>query len=170
MEIWRDAVDATHDFLTLEDRAAIEQEVRRFLPTAPLWLAVNRDDRAIGFMLLDGPHIEALFIDPLHRGTGIGWTLVAHALTFHPALTTRCERAELPGRRFLQAHRFTQTGRSSTDGQGRSYPLVHLQLSPVVVAPDLIFPGDRGYRPPADSARSPGYGARPWLSMTLRGR
>lgn len=54
VQIWRDAVDATHDFLTTEDRAAIEVEVRGFLPMAPLWLAVDIDDRPVGFMLLDG--------------------------------------------------------------------------------------------------------------------
>ncbi|MGN6691870.1 MAG: acetyltransferase, partial [Sphingopyxis sp.] len=52
VEIWRDAVDATHDFLTPEDRAAIEDEVRGFLPAAPLWLAVEENDRPVAFMLL----------------------------------------------------------------------------------------------------------------------
>jgi len=40
VEIWRGAVDATHDFLSPQDRLAIEEMVRGFLPEAPLWLAV----------------------------------------------------------------------------------------------------------------------------------
>jgi putative acetyltransferase len=64
MEVWRGAVDATHDFLKPDDRRDIESEVAAFLPGAPLDLAVDEADEAIGFMLLDGGHMEALFIDP----------------------------------------------------------------------------------------------------------
>jgi putative acetyltransferase len=64
MEIWRRAVDATHDFLSPADRRDIEAEVVAFLPGAPLDLAVDETDRAIGFLLLDGSHMEALFVDP----------------------------------------------------------------------------------------------------------
>ena len=41
VQIWAAAVDATHDFLTPEDRAAIGREVEAFLPSAPLTLAVG---------------------------------------------------------------------------------------------------------------------------------
>ena len=41
MDIWRRAVDATHDFLSPDDRRDIEKEVAGFLPVAPLWLAVD---------------------------------------------------------------------------------------------------------------------------------
>ena len=83
--IWRDAVDATHHFLTAEDRCAIDAEVQQFLPQSPLWLAVDQADRAIGFMGLAGSHMEALFIDPAFHGIGIGSAMVAHALGLHPA-------------------------------------------------------------------------------------
>ena len=38
LEIWRDAVDATHRFLTPEDRAEIDEFVAAWLPSAELWL------------------------------------------------------------------------------------------------------------------------------------
>jgi len=44
VEIWRRAVDATHDFLTPQDRRAIDELVSSFLPQARLWLAVDADD------------------------------------------------------------------------------------------------------------------------------
>jgi hypothetical protein len=56
MEIWRRAVNATHGFLSTEDRKDIEVEVAAFFPSAPLDLAVDETDRAIGFMLLHGIH------------------------------------------------------------------------------------------------------------------
>ena len=71
VDLWRRAVDATHDFLSAEDRRAIDAEVAGFLPQAPLLLAVDAEDRPQGFMLLDGSHMEALFIDPAVHGQGI---------------------------------------------------------------------------------------------------
>ncbi|TWB34743.1 putative acetyltransferase [Nitrospirillum viridazoti] len=125
--IWRRAVDATHDFLTPADRAAIDAEVADFLPTAPLWLAVDAADRPIGFMLLNGAHMEALFVDPSHRGTGVGRRLVAHALTLHPVLTTDVNEQNGQAVGFYERLGFHPTGRSALDGQGRSYPLIHLR-------------------------------------------
>lgn len=68
--IWCRSVDATHDFLSAEYRAELEELVRSFLPEAPLWVAVNERDRPVGFMLLSGQHMDALFIDPDVRGCG----------------------------------------------------------------------------------------------------
>jgi putative acetyltransferase len=127
LEIWRDAVDATHDFLTTEDRAAIEKDVREFLPSVPLWLAVDSDDRPIGFMMLDGAHMDALFVDPALRGQGVGRALVMHALSMHPSLTTDVNEQNEQARRFYERLGFTPTGRSERDGQGRAYPLIHLK-------------------------------------------
>ncbi|MCI0756090.1 acetyltransferase [Teichococcus vastitatis] len=87
MQVWRSAVDATHDFLTAQDHLSIEGEVFAFLPNAPLWLAVDARDYATGFMLLSGSHMEALFVDPAYRGKGIGRTLVRHALSLHITIT-----------------------------------------------------------------------------------
>lgn len=130
VQIWRDAVDATHDFLTPEDRVAIEAEVQSFLPFAPLWLAVDAEDHPIGFMLLDDTSMEALFIDPAHRGAGIGRALVAHALERHPTLTTEVNEQNAQAVGFYERLGFVPVGRSDLDGQGRAYPLIHLRFGP----------------------------------------
>lgn len=62
-------------FLSAEYRAELEELVHSFLPEAPLWVAVNERDQPIGFMLLSGQHMDALFIDPdarLRRGPDAG--------------------------------------------------------------------------------------------------
>lgn len=127
LKIWREAVDATHDFLTHEDRQAIEQEVIAFLPSAPLWLAVDDNDRAIGFMLLDDAHMEALFIDPAHHGKGVGRALVTHATQSHSALTTDVNEQNHQAIGFYEHIGFKKMGLSDLDGQGRPYPLIHLK-------------------------------------------
>lgn len=131
VEIWNRAVDATHDFLTPSDRAAIGAEVAGFLPVAPLVLAVDADDRAVGFMLVDGSHMEALFIDPDSRGQGVGRALVAHALSSQPGLTTDVNEQNAQAVGFYERMGFVATGRSDLDGQGRPYPLIHLRHQPV---------------------------------------
>ncbi|WP_150291913.1 acetyltransferase [Sphingobium estronivorans] len=130
LDIWRKAVDATHDFLTAADRAAIDAEVAAVLPQKPAWLATDPDDRAIGFMLIDGTHMDALFIDPAWHGQGVGRRLVEHALSLHQTLTTDVNEQNGRAIAFYEAMRFTRTGRSDRDGQGRPYPLIHLRSAP----------------------------------------
>jgi len=127
LRIWREAVDATHDFLAPDDRDAIERELALFLPTAPLWLATDATGWITGFLLLDGAHMEALFIDPACRGQGIGRALVNHALSLHPALSTDVNEQNAQAAGFYRHLGFVPTGRSGRDGQGRPYPLIHLR-------------------------------------------
>jgi putative acetyltransferase len=126
VSIWRAAVDATHDFLTDEDRVAIEGEVCAFLPQAPLLLAVDHDDRPLGFMLMDGKHMEALFVDPAYHGRGIGAELVRRGLAMHPDMTTDVNEQNGQAIAFYERLGFRRTGRSLQDAQGRPYPLIHL--------------------------------------------
>lgn len=125
IEIWRGAVDATHDFLTPDDRLAIVEMVCGFLPHSPLWLAVDENDHALAFMLIDDGHMEALFVDPARRGTGIGAALVKHGLTLHPKMTTDVNEQNDQAVRFYERMGFKRIGRSPIDGQGRPYPLIH---------------------------------------------
>ena len=128
VEIWAAAVDATHDFLTSEDRAAIGAEVEGFLPYAPMTLAVDDRDRPLGFMLIDDGHMEALFIDPAHRGAGVGAIMIDYALAVHPALTTDVNEQNAQAVGFYEHMGFERTGRSERDSQGRPYPLIHLRF------------------------------------------
>src|SRR5690348_2514218 len=80
LEIWRSAVDATHRFLSPEDRRDIDVVVaEQFLPNADLWLATDDADRPMGFMTMDGSAIDALFVDAAVHGQGYGTMLVEYA-------------------------------------------------------------------------------------------
>jgi putative acetyltransferase len=128
LEIWRAAVDATHGFLTPEHRAEIDLLVRDWLPTVELWI-VEDAERPVGFLVMDGQMIDALFIDPAVHGRGYGTALLDHALTLAPnAVVDASEQASnaLP---FYEARGFIRTGRSETDPQGRPYPLIHLKYA-----------------------------------------
>jgi len=127
VEIWCRSVDATHDFLSAQDRAEIEVQVRTFLPEAPLWVATDANDVPLAFMLLSEHHLEALFVDPDARGTGVGRKLVEHALSLLPGLTTDVNEQNEQAVGFYQKMGFVVTGRSETDDHGRPYPLLHLR-------------------------------------------
>ncbi|WP_145399562.1 acetyltransferase [Paracoccus sulfuroxidans] len=130
MEIWRRAVDATHHFLTPDDRSAIEAEVVEFFPQVSLELAVDASGTPQGFMFLHDGHLEALFIDPDQHGTGIGKALISRALAAHPALTTDVNEQNPEALGFYEHLGFLRSGRSALDGQGRPYPLIHLRYRP----------------------------------------
>ena len=127
LDIWRSAVDATHDFLTREDRVSIEAEVVSFFPNVNFVLATDEDDVAQGFMFLHDGHLEALFVAPEKHGMGIGAMLIHAALRDHPGLTTDVNEQNQGALTFYEHLGFERTGRSSVDGQGRPYPLIHLR-------------------------------------------
>jgi putative acetyltransferase len=129
MDIWRSAVDATHDFLAPQDRQDIEREVAAFLPTISVWLAVDDNDRSMGFMLINDNHLDALFIDAADRGKGVGRALVEHAMQLHPGLTVDVNEQNDQAIGFYERMGFQRTGRSDLDHQGRPYPLIHYAVS-----------------------------------------
>ncbi len=130
LDIWRAAVNATHDFLAPQDFAAIEQELCATLPQVPLTLATHENGTILGFMWLHAGHMEALFVDPAHHETGIGRFLVRHALRLHPTLTTTVNAQNIAATRFYEHLGFTAFARSEQDEQGRPYPLLHLRHTP----------------------------------------
>ncbi|GAA5786308.1 acetyltransferase [Chitiniphilus shinanonensis] len=116
LDIWRRAVDATHHFLTAQDRRDLDAEVAAFLPQAPLDLAVDELDRPIAFMLLDAGRLEALFVDPDHHGAGVGRLLVETTLRRHPGLLTDVNEQNLLAVGFYEKLGFERIGRSALDG------------------------------------------------------
>ena len=129
LQIWRDAVDATHDFLTPADRTEIDALVVDWLPTVELWLALDDTGRPVGFLAMDGEAIDALFVDPAVHGQGHGTALLDHALTLSPHATVEASEQAANALPFYEARGFVRTGRSETDPHGRPYPLIHLRYA-----------------------------------------
>ena len=126
--IWKRAVLASYDFLSLPDITAMETSVRdTYLPNAVLRIAVDETDAPLAFIGMRDNHIEMLFVDPTAQRDGIGTALVEDAVERHGEVTAEVNEQNALGRDWLVRRGFTATGRSDTDADGRPYPLVHLQ-------------------------------------------
>lgn len=127
-EIWRAAVEATHEFLTPEHLAIIAAQVReQYLPTASLQVAVDAEDHPMGFMGTAEGMIDSLFVDPAHHGAGIGRALVEAARVPGRTLSVDVNEQNLGARRFYERLGFKVVGRSPVDSSGMPYPLLHLR-------------------------------------------
>lgn len=128
LEIWACAVDATHDFLSAEDRLAIGEEVAGFLPETPMTLAADAADRALGFMIVDNGSVEALFVDAACHGQGVGKALIEYATRVLGARRLEVNEQNAGARGFYRRMGFREIGRKELDGQGRPYPLIVMEL------------------------------------------
>jgi putative acetyltransferase len=126
--VWRRAVDATHDFLSNEDRSAIDRIVAEdYLPSAKLMVAANLDDVPVAFLGGSGDEIESLFVDPSVYGQGVGRLLVEHFASGREGqLRVDVNEQNSGARAFYERVGFRVAGRSAHDGEGRPYPLLHL--------------------------------------------
>jgi putative acetyltransferase len=77
-------------------------------------------------MLIEGGHMEALFVDPAVHGRGLGKALVQHGLALQADMTVDVNEQNKQAVGFYQRMGFVVTGRSPLDEQGRPYPLLHL--------------------------------------------
>ncbi len=129
-DIWRDAVAATHHFLSDEDRKFFAAIVRdQYLPAMPFTVAVDEEDRPVAFLGMTEAKIDSLFVAPDRHGEGIGRRLIEHARQQHGALTVDVNEQNDGAVGFYERMGFRRIGRSETDDSGRPYPLLHLELS-----------------------------------------
>jgi len=140
LDLWERSVRATHDFLSGSDIDALRPAVAAELASDDVawWVLHTTAGTTLGFLGYTPGTIEALFIDPDHRGQGAGTRLVDHARALADgALAVSVNEANTLARAFYEAKGFVVTGRSPTDADGRPFPLLHLVR----------------HEPPSDSSR-----------------
>lgn len=126
-EIWRAAVEATHDFLTVADIEHYEPLVRdTYLPAVEVWVAEDARGALTGFIGLSENKVEMLFVDPAVKGQGIGRTLLDHAHSLKGRLAVDVNEQNPLAVGFYLKYGFVQTGRSETDSEGKPFPIIHL--------------------------------------------
>ncbi|BBD37628.1 GNAT family N-acetyltransferase [Aminobacter sp. Y103A] len=125
--IWEDAVRATHHFLGEDDIQFFRPLVRDdYLPAVEMLVAEDSDGKPVGFIGLDGPKVEMLFVSTSQHGKGIGKALIEHVGRLKGPLAVDVNEQNPGGVAFYLKCGFRQVGRSERDGQGKPFPLLHL--------------------------------------------
>lgn len=130
LEIWEASVRATHDFLAEEDLLELKPLIlEQYFDAVELNVAKSSESDILGFCGVSDGNIEMLFISPAARGKGIGSLLATHAIKTQRAAKVDVNEQNEQALGFYQHIGFSITGRSPLDGQGKPYPLLHMELS-----------------------------------------
>jgi putative acetyltransferase len=129
LDLWEASVRATHTFLR-------DGDLERLTPIVAAILAERTDllcargawDQPLAFMGVQAGELEMLFVDPAHRGRGIGACLLTHAI--RTLGVNRVDVNEQNGQAvgFYERFGFTAAGRSPVDSLGLAYPILHMRL------------------------------------------
>ncbi|WP_204366918.1 GNAT family N-acetyltransferase [Nocardiopsis ganjiahuensis] len=93
-------------------RAHSDEEVRSWfaavvVPRSETWVAVSAAEEVLGLLVLEGPELDQLYLDPDHRGRGLGDRFVGLAKERRPdGLDLWCFQVNAPARRFYERHGF----------------------------------------------------------------
>lgn len=124
--VWRQAVEATHHFLSPVEIDQIEPEVRDYLASGmPLW-TLEYDGQAAGFLGLVEKEIAALFIDPALHGQGLGRQAIDYALQ-QGARHLKVNEQNPTALGFYEHMGFKPINRQACDDAGRPYPLIVME-------------------------------------------
>ena len=122
-------MDATHDFLSAEDRVSIEALVAEHIPKADLELLVDETDTPLAFLKMDGDMIDALFVAGDRLGQGLGSVMMRHAMDAHGASVLEVNEQNPQAVAFYERWGFKVTARAETDDHGRPYPTLTMTLA-----------------------------------------
>ncbi|GAA1327278.1 GNAT family N-acetyltransferase [Leucobacter albus] len=128
VEIWRSAVQATHDFLAAEDFDRIESNLASAYFPAVTLVVAERDGTPVGFAGVAEGNLEMLFVSADARGGGTGSALLAEVIAEHGVTKVDVNEQNSGAHGFYLSRGFVQVRRSELDGDGLPYPILHLEL------------------------------------------
>jgi putative acetyltransferase len=129
LEVWESAVRSTHDFLKAEDFVFYKSQLPLYFDSLDLYACKNGREEILGFLGVAGRKIEMLFIDSAFRGKGVGKKLLNFAVSQLKADKVDVNEQNRQATGFYTHFGFSIAGRSEVDGEGKNYPLLHLELS-----------------------------------------
>lgn len=127
MKIWESSVLNTHDFLKEEDFKYYKKEIPGYFEHVSL-LGFEEDGTLVGFMGVAEGNLEMLFIHNDHRGNGIGKKLIQYGIDHLKVTKVDVNEQNEQGVGFYKHIGFKVLNRSALDGQGKEYPILHMEL------------------------------------------
>ncbi|MFT4223398.1 GNAT family N-acetyltransferase [Dysgonomonas sp.] len=129
VDIWESAVKATHDFLSDEDFEFYKKHIYIYFEHVSLFVYRDEKGEAKGFLGISDDSIEMLFVDNKSRGTGIGKLLLDYAVNSLDARKVDVNEQNTQALDFYYHFGFKEVGRDEYDGEGKGYPILHLEKS-----------------------------------------
>lgn len=127
--LWEASVRATHDFLKEEDIIFLRPLIlEHYFDGVELRCAKDNQGRILGFCGVAEKNLEMLFVSPESRGQGVGSSLCRYAIENMHVITVDVNEQNPQALGFYKHIGFIVTGRSPVDGQGKPFPLLHMQL------------------------------------------
>ncbi|PWN71922.1 GNAT family N-acetyltransferase [Chryseobacterium phosphatilyticum] len=127
LEIWESAVLHTHDFLKEEDFIYYKQAIPSYFEHVTL-LGIEQNNRLAGFMGISEGNLEMLFIHNDFRNQGLGKKLITYGIDCFDVTKVDVNEQNSQAVGFYQHMGFQTLRRSELDGQGKSYPILHMEL------------------------------------------
>jgi len=128
-QIWEASVRATHDFLPDSYIVLLKNLVlTHYLDSVMLICTKDSRQRITGFAGVAAGKVEMLFIDPQHRGRGLGRQLLWYAIEHLNAEALDVNEQNPQALGFYLKLGFEVIGRTEHDGLGQPYPLLHMRL------------------------------------------
>lgn len=141
VDLWKDSVKESHDFLAESDILEMESEVSALLRSSENTLVATDSDKFLGFLGTEKNHISMLFVHPKFFRCGVGRALLREAfmrnLKNYDTIFVDCNADNTRGIRFYSTLGFKEVGRSAKDSKGRAFPILHLQVSREILENNL---------------------------------
>lgn len=129
IQVWENAVRATHDFLKEEDIQFYKQKIfDEYLDAVDLYGYRDRKETLLGFLGLSQESIQMLFIRSTTRGLGIGKKLLQFAIDEKGMKYVDVNEQNEQAVGFYKHMGFVVKDRSTTDDLGKPYPILSMQL------------------------------------------
>ncbi len=128
VDLWEASVRQSHDFLTDDDIAFYRPLLVTYLPMMEVYC--TEDENGItGFIGISDGMIQALFIKPDAIGRGYGKRLMEFAIIDKQLSRVDVNEQNINARGFYERLGFRVVGRSETDGAGKPYPILNMELN-----------------------------------------
>lgn len=129
IDVWEKSVRATHDFLTDDEIKQLKPLILNNYFNAVLLKQIkNTEDKVIGFSGVADHKIEMLFVAPSAQGRGVGSVLLHYAIEHQGVTKVDVNEQNPRAKEFYKKMGFHVVSRSDLDGQGKPYPILHLEV------------------------------------------
>lgn len=128
IKVWEASVRATHHFLPDKEIHELKPLIlNNYFDMVLLKCSKNKENEIMGFIGVAEHKIEMLFVSPHAQGQGIGSALCQYAMEHMQATKVDVNEQNPRAREFYEKMGFKVIRRSELDGQGKPYPILHME-------------------------------------------